>query len=402
MAPDMRVAQMNSVYGHGSTGWIARAIHERLMAEGVTAAMLSSTRTQAANHVRIGGLFNKVEHALETRVLDRHGLASRRPTMIAGRFLTDFRPDVVHLHNVHGYYLNYEVLFRSLRELCVPVVWTLHDSWAYTGHCAYYLYAECDRWQFGCGACPERGSYPKSWRVDRSAKNYQQKRLAVDGLRLTVVTPSAWLAGEVAGSFLRHAEVVVIPNDPDTDVFHPPTEGRTPGPWGEGTHFRLLAVASKWTRRKGLEQLATFTDMLAADERLVVVGELEERALPEHPAVTHIPYTASSAELAAIYGAADLFVNPTLEDNYPTTNLEALACGTPIVTFCSGGSAEALERGPGIAVSDRTAAGLRLAVSAYRSGTALAGGVRSTEPWHGEVDMAGQYLQLYRSLVDGI
>ncbi|WP_448524112.1 glycosyltransferase [Pseudothermotoga sp.] len=290
--------------------------------------------------IRIGSNFDVYHHVLLTRLFDLHGFGSKRATARFVQMIGKIDPDIIHLHNVHGYYLNIGVLFKFLKEFGKPVVWTLHDCWPFTGHCAYFVYAKCERWRTGCHSCPEKSSYPKSLLLDNSRWNYRKKKELFTGLKhLTIVTPSRWLAGLVKESFLSEYPVEVIPNGIDTNVFKPtPSDFRKK--YGIEDKFIILGVANVWDRRKGFEYFLELSKFLSQREVIVLVGvnDRQMKTLPKN--IIGIKRTNSPEELAQIYTAADVFLNPTLEDNYPTVNLEAQACGTFVVTFDSGGAAE--------------------------------------------------------------
>lgn len=366
----MRVLQINSVCGVGSTGRIAAGLHASLAEHG-DAGFLAYGRGEGrgcGEAIRIGGPADVYGHVALTRLLDRHGFGSRRATRRFLRQAEALSPDLVHLHNLHGYYLHVGELFRWLKESGLPVVWTLHDCWAFTGHCAYFDYAGCEKWRTGCGSCPQKAAYPSSLLADRSARNYAEKRaLFTLPEAMTVVAPSEWLAGLAGESFLGKYPVRVIPNGVDRTVFRPtPDAGLRERVGISPRAFLLLGVAGVWEERKGLPYLLALRQELGEDCRLVVVGvdERQKAALPRE--AVGLSRTESAAELAALYSAADVLVNPTLEDNFPTVNLEALACGTPVVTFRTGGSPESLDESTGRVVDKGDAAGLAAAVREIR------------------------------------
>ena len=241
-------------------------------------------------------------------------------------------------------------LFRYLKESEKPVVWTLHDCWSFTGHCAHFDRCGCDRWQTGCYTCPQKGSYPASVLADASKKNYAQKKALFTSLQnLTLVTPSQWLAALVKESYFKHHSVQVIRNGIDLAKFKP-TEGNFRKIYGlEGKQI-ILGVASVWTACKGLDDFVKLQSLLREDQQIVMVGlnDAQLAALPD--GILGIKRTNSVEELAEIYTAADVFFNPTYEDNYPTTNLEAISCGTPVVTYRTGGSPESVSEGNGFVV----------------------------------------------------
>ncbi len=298
--------------------------------------------------VRIGGKADVLAHVALTRTLDLHGRGSVRATGRLIRRIEELRPALIHLHNLHGYYLNAPLLFKYLRESGVPVIWTLHDCWAFTGHCSHFVRAGCNRWKSGCRNCPLKRAYPASYGLDASASNWKWKREAFNGLRrMTIVTPSRWLADQVESSFLAGYPLSVIPNGVNLERF-------IPLPPSETAEIRkrlgavagkklLLAVAAPFDERKGFGDALEVARRLRGRAVVVLVG-LEEKQLQELPDnVTGMRRTHTAEELAALYAAADCLINPTYEDTYPTVNLEAVACGTPAAAYRVGGCVEQLD-----------------------------------------------------------
>lgn len=340
----MKVIQINSVCGVGSTGRIALDIHNALIEQGHE-SFIAYGREPAKGcdkAIRIGSDFDINIHGLYTRIFDRHGLASKKATEKLIRTIEEIQPDIVHLHNIHGYYLNYETLFKFLKVSGLPVVWTLHDCWTFTGHCSHFIFAGCDRWQKGCYDCPQKKNYPGSFFLDNSRENFERKKNAFTGIRnLTIVTPSKWLAGLVSKSFLKEYKITVVPNGIDTTVFRP-VKSNFKENYNIKNKFMILGVASVWDKRKGLEHFVELAGMLQQDEVIVLVG-LTQKQISRLPGnIMGISRTNNVQELVEIYSVADVFLNPTLEDNYPTVNLEAQACGTYTITFDSGGSKETI------------------------------------------------------------
>lgn len=337
-------AHINTVPG-GSTGGIMMGQHKALLAKGEDSyAFWGRGRAAEGEHeMRFATDFEVRIDALMTRLDDRAGFHSKAATLRLLCRLDEIKPDVIHLHNLHGYYLNVEMLFAWLVEHNCRVEWTLHDCWAFTGHCAYFTYAKCDGWKTGCGDCPQRRSYPASILVDNSAKNFEDKRRVFTSIsldRMTLVSPSQWLKGLVEKSFLRDYSVQVRRNDIDRAVFKPtPSDFRER--CGVGDRFMILGVASPWTERKGLSDFVQLSIELNPEKYAVVLIGLSAKQIKEIPSsIIGLERTESKHELAEIYSAADLLFNPTLEDNYPTVNLEAEACGTPVVTYDTGGCPE--------------------------------------------------------------
>lgn len=348
----MKVLQINSVCGVGSTGRIATDLHKSLVDKGHESiiAFGRGEPLNCDNAIRIGTRLDNYTHVLKTRVFDGHGLGSAYATRKFIEQLDDIHPDLIHLQNIHGYYINIEILFEYLKTANIPVVWTLHDCWSFTGHCAHFDYIGCDRWKDGCYDCPQTGNYPTSIVLDASKGNYMIKKKAFTGVKnLTLISPSRWLAELVRQSFLQDYPVKVINNGIDLNVFKP-TESTFRQKYGLQEKTIVLGVANVWEERKGFDYFMQLANLLDAKFQIVMVGltEKEKKGLPKN--IIGITRTKSAKELAEIYTAADVFVNPTLEDNFPTTNLEALACGTPVITFDTGGSPEALDEEYGFVV----------------------------------------------------
>ncbi len=340
----MKYLFINSVYGLRSTGKLVAAQCRELTAQGHrcwAACGRGAVEDDGIPLIRIGSPADHALHALETRLLDRHGFASRRAT---GRFLRaveQIGPDVIWLHNLHGYYLHVGVLFDWLkRHEQIEVRWTLHDCWAFTGHCAYFTVARCQQWKSGCRACSQLGSYPVCRGIGRVKKNYAMKKAAFTGVKkLTLITPSRWLADLTRESFLREYPVEVVRNEIDTEIFRPrPSDFKAQN--GLSGKFMILGVAVGWEETKGFPDVLALRKLL--DERFVfVLVGLREKQIRELPAgILGITRTVDQIRLAELYTAADVFINPTHQDNYPTVNLEARACGTPVVTYDVGGSPE--------------------------------------------------------------
>ncbi len=350
----MKVLQVNSVCGKGSTGRIATDIYDILKKQGHACKILygrdSAQRIPQEDAIRLGNELSVRIHGVFSRLTGKHGFYSKRATKRAIEKIKEFDPDVIHLHNIHGYWIHIEELFRYLKESGKPVVWTLHDCWSFTGHCAYFSYANCEKWRDGCGNCPQKNNYPKSFR-DNSLWNYQKKQELFTSLeKLTLITPSQWLADLVKQSYLKGYPIRVIHNGIDLDVFHP-TEGNFRQNYGLEDKRIYLGVASVWEKRKGLADLLTMAEKLTDDERIVVVGIAENQVLPDK--VIGICRTDSVEELAEIYSQADCLLNPTWEEVLGLVNLEALACGTPVVTYQTGGSPETIDEFCGEIVKER-------------------------------------------------
>ncbi len=340
----MKYLFINSVYGVRSTGKLIASKCRALQSEGhicYAAYGREAVDDGEVKLIKIGSSLDYMVHALLSRVLDIHGLASRRATRRFLREIEKLDIDCIWLHNIHGYYINYELLFGWLKTHGeIKVMWTLHDCWAFTGHCAYFTMAKCNKWREGCHACAQLYAYPRAMHFDHSKKNYSRKKNAFCGLKnLTLVAPSKWLAGLTRESFLKDYPVEISPNTIDTAVFRP-VESDFRKKYNLGNKRIVLGVAVGWEETKGFQDMLELRKKLGDEFVIVLVGVTESQiaSLPE--GIVGIEKTANQEQLAKIYTASDVFVNPTHQDNYPTVNLEAVACGTPVVTYNVGGSPE--------------------------------------------------------------
>lgn len=342
-----RILLVNTVCSVGSTGRIVADLYSRATEHGYKCAVAygrgDAKGIPSEDTYKIGSTFSLYGTALMTRLDDREGFHLKRQTKKFLSFLDDFKPDIIHLHNIHGYYLNCELLFKYLashRE--IKVVWTLHDMWTMTGHCAVVDDTTCDKWIYGCKNCSRLSLYPKSILHDSSESNYLNKKelfTAIDNMVL--VTPSEWLASNVRRSFLGDKDIAVINNGIDLNIFKP-TKSDIRKKYALEGKTVLLAVSFKWVSEKGFDDFLKLREKLPSDFVIVLIGvdAKQKEALPS--GIVGIEKTDSREELAAWYTAADYFVNLTYYDTFPTVNLESLACGTPVITYRTGGSPESL------------------------------------------------------------
>lgn len=349
---------------NGSTGGIMMKEHRELLAVGEESfAFWGRGRDAEDEHeMRFASDLEVKADVLQTRLDGKAGFHSKAATKRLLARLNKINPDVVHLHNLHGYYLNVEMLFEWLAEHDCKVEWTLHDCWAFTGHCAYFTYVKCAQWKSHCAyakPCQQLGTYPKTYSKASCSWNFEQKKRLfnlVPADRMKLITPSQWLADLVGESFLAKYPVEVRHNTIDTSVFKPtPSDFRER--YGIGDRFMILGVASPWTERKGLADFVRLAGELDSEKYAVVLVGLSKNQVKEMPVgIVGLGRTDSSQKLAGIYSTADVFFNPTTEDNFPTVNLEAEACGTPVVTYDTGGCAETLQREESCTVQEFKAA----------------------------------------------
>lgn len=353
----LRYVQLNSFY-NGSTGSIMRGLHNQLASRGIDSYCFWGRRHATIDeHMRCCATKPEVYlHGAMTRLHDRMGFYSKRDTAKLLERLNEIDPDVVHLHNIHGYYVNIEMLFSWLASHRCQVKWTLHDCWALTGHCAYFTYVKCAQWQSHCAyskSCPQLDTYPKTISKTNCSRNYEDKKrifTSVPPERMTLITPSQWLADLVGQSYLKDYPVEVRHNTIDTDIFKPtPSDFRER--YGIGDRFMVLGVASPWTERKGLSDFVKLAEKLDSEKYAIVLVGLSGKQIRRlSKQLVALPKTESSERLAEAYSAADVFVHPGVEETFGMTVAEAQACGTPVVVAEGSACAEIAESGAAIAV----------------------------------------------------
>lgn len=404
-----KILQINTVCNSGSTGRIAEEIGLAVKAKGWKSYVVYARNGQPSHSltIRIGNEWDICWHGVITRLFDRHGLGSKRATKKLVREIDKIQPDIVHIHNLHGYYLNYPILFDYLSQVNIPVVWTLHDCWAFTGHCSYFSLAGCDRWRTECFQCPLKKSYPASLLFDRSRKNYKDKKRFFTSLsNQTFVSVSAWLQKLVQASFLGEYPVKLIHNGIDTTVFSPKDDcvkKNVRKKYDLENRFVIIGVANGWYPQKGLPDFLTLNTRLDHTNFVIMLVGLTESQLKDMPPdIIAIPRTDSTDDLAALYATADVYLNLTYDDNFPTTNLEALSCGTPVVTYRTGGSVEAVNNETGFVVEQGDMDELvRLVKKIHKDGKYIYTNAcrQRASMYFRKEDRYAEYLQLYENLL---
>lgn len=350
--------------------------------------------------IKIGSVFDTYEHYAEGLLFDNEGLASRRATHKFLKQIGEIKPDVVHLHNIHDHYMNYQLLFSYLAEKKIPVVWTQHDQWATTGHCMYNL-CGCERWRNECYDCP----LSKRYALDRSRRNHQlKKKLLADIPSLTIVPVSEWLGNNIRQSHLKNRPIKVIHNGIDIQVFRPqPVDVHER--YGIAKEKKIvLGVATVWDARKGLDDIYELAKRLPNVEyAIVIVGQLigGAKKISDACQMVFVDRTQNALELAQLYSAASVFINPTYQDNYPMTNLEAMACGTPVITYRTGGSQESVDETTGIVVNQGDVDSLRKAVMQLSNGNYAEACRKKAVVEFDNSKCFNPYISLYNKLVGG-
>ena len=351
----MKVLQINTVCGRGSTGRIATDLLSCLKESGDTGIiaygigpMLNAKQEETYN------IDTKIEYCVHnalSRITDKEGYYSSFATKRLIKKVQEYKADVIHLHNIHGHYLNYEMFFSFLKKSKIPVIWTFHDCWAFTGHCSHFTMVKCEQWKSHCLYCSQLRCYPACYTKGNVNSNFARKMQCFTGLdNLVIVTPSKWLAGLVKESFFKEYPVRVINNGIDLTKFHLKKDNKFRSKYKLEGKTVILGVASDWSERKGYSDFIKLSGELSENQKIVMVGVNDKQAEELPDSIIAIKKTNSVEELAEIYNAADVFFNFTYEDNFPTVNLEAMACGTPVITYRTGGSIEPITKDNGFVV----------------------------------------------------
>ena len=339
-----------------STGKITQQIGEAAIKKGWDSWIAYSSREpfvpSLSNTIKVGFFTNPYVHYAENLLFDREGLSSRNATKRLIVQIKRIKPDIIHLHNIHDHWLNYKILFEYLNQTNIKVVWTFHDCWAFTGHCFHFVTKSCNRWMTGCFDCPLQKEYPKTY-LDRSRENYSlKKKLFCANKNLTVVACSEWMAELVRQSFLKDKRIEVIHNGIDLNVFKPIGKKI-----GDG-NFLILAVSNVWNKEKGFYDIIKLRKLLTSDYEITIVGLNKEQVSCIPEGIKGIERTNNIEELVRLYSESNVLINPTYADTFPTINIEALACGTPVITYKTGGSTEIIDEQTGVVVDQGDVKGL--------------------------------------------
>jgi glycosyltransferase involved in cell wall biosynthesis len=337
--------QINSVCNSGSTGKIAEGIGKLAVERGWDSYIawgrkfnLSGSKT-----FKIDTELEIRFHGLKSRLFDGEGTGSVMATKRLLNRMDEIKPTVVQIHNLHGYYINYPLLMQYLIEKRIPTFLTLHDCWVFTGHCAHFASIGCEKWKTGCRACPSIKDYPESWFVDNSTRNWKLKNKFIGGCEnLSLIPVCDWMNNLLSQSFLRDKRIITLHNGVNVDLFQPTSlseEKANKYGIARNKHI-LLAVSNFWNEAKGLNDMFELRKKLDNSYQIVIVGHHDGVNMPE--GIIGISHTENQEELRDLYSDADVFINPTHADTFPTTNLEAMACGTPVVTYDTGGCSESV------------------------------------------------------------
>lgn len=345
----MKIVQINAYCGVGSTGKICKSISEMLTDNGIENYILYTQRkNEYPLGIKYGGnaFYTRIQ-SLKSRLLGNNGFNSVADTRRLIKILDEVQPNIVHLHNLHAQNCNLKILFGYLKRNKIKIIWTFHDCWAFTAYCYYFDMIACEQWKNGCHSCKLGRKH--SWFMNKSTKTWNEKKKMIEGLDITVVTPSKWLAEKVSHSFFGRQKILVINNGIDLSLFKP-KENDVREKYRIENKYMLLGVADLWDKRKGIDIFIQLSELLNEKFVIVLIGTNEkiDKVLPNN--IISIHHTYNQDELVEFYSSADVFVNPTREEVLGLVNIEALACGTPVVTFDSGGSSECIDETCGIVV----------------------------------------------------
>lgn len=333
----MKVLFINTVFGRGSTGRIITELGNSVEGIGGEYKVAYGRGCSSDIHsVKIGSKRDVIFHAAVSRITDRAGFYSSFATLKLIEYIKSYQPDIIHLHNLHGYYLNIQKLFNFLKnEFKGKIIWTFHDCWAFTGHCSHYTSVRCIKWQTGCYACPQKKKYPTSWFVDSSKKNYLDKKNLFTGLKnMSIVTVSDWLKNETKQSFFNEYEIKRIYNGVDYKKFRPINSDKRKQNCFYNKRI-ILSVSDGWSESKGLNRILDVAEVAPADWVFLVVGLNGEQIKKLPSNIIGMERTGDQQELIELYSLADVFFNPSIEETFGLVTAEAMACGTPAVVLDS-------------------------------------------------------------------
>ena len=391
----MILLQINVVSNLLSTGKIAEDISNKAIEYGWEVYTIYGrwSKPGVTHEIRVAPMINTYLHYLENRLFDNEGLSSRLVTKRLTKKIDEINPDIIHLHNIHDHYLNYPILFEYLSTISIPIVWTQHDCWSFTGGCGYFDLLHCDGWKSGCLSCPEN----RAIFCNKGAKQYVLKQKYFNMPRnLVYVSVSDWLGNLLKQSHQGHRPIITIHNGVDITRFRPTRKIRS------DNRFCIIGVAAPWSIRKGLEDFVKLRSLLSEEYEITLVGLSESQIKTLPLGIRGIQRTSNINELVDLYSESDVFVNPTYEDNFPTVNIEALACGTPVITYNTGGSPEAIDSKTGIVIEQGNLIALANAIMYMKDNPLSSDDCRKRAEMYFDKDKCFEkYIELYENLIEG-
>ncbi len=393
--------QINATANWGSTGRIAEQINVLSRAKGWDCYIAYGRYSNASQSklIKVGSKLGVIAHYLENRILDNEGLASRLATRRLIKEIQKTSPDIIHLHNIHDHWLNYRLLFEYLNTTNIPIVWTQHDCWAYTGGCAHYSMNRCYKWQKGCEDCKHKGNV-----LDRSHNHYHlRKELFLSNKNLTIVTVSDWLQSEIRKSFFQSASIKTIYNGVDLDVFRERKNNQILSKYSLDGKCVLLALATTWSAKKGFNDYIKLSKQLPHDSILVMVGVTPEQKshLPEN--IIGIERTQDVNELVNLYSSSDIVLNLSYEESFGLTTVEGFACGTPSIVYDTTASPELISPETGVVVKAGDINGIVEAINFIRKSDSEAYSKacrKRAEELYDIKKSYARYIELYESLLN--
>ena len=386
-----KLLQINATANWGSTGKIAESIGILAMNNGWESIVAYGRKANPSrsNLIRVGGSLNPYFHFAQQYLFDAEGQYSSYATKQLVKKMIEIKPDIVQLHNLHDHWLNFPLLFEYLNKTDIKVVWTFHDCWAFTGHCHHFVHIDCNKWKSGCYDCPQRKGL-----LDCSMRNYKMKKgLFVGNKNLTIIPVSKWMANFVQESFFKEKDIRVIHNGIDLNIFTPKGKLKT-------TRLKILAVSNVWHRNKGLYDVFELRKLLPQEIEITMVGLSESQILKLPEGIVGIQRTQNVQELAMLYSKSDVLINPTYADTFPTVNLEALACGTPVITYDTGGSPEAIDKYTGIVIPQGDVKALSEAIIKIKDNPMSSEKCRERAEMYFDKDKCfHRYIELYEELL---
>lgn len=392
----MKVVQVNCS-AYGSTGNIAKSIHRKLLEMGEESYIFFGIgKPTEKNMFRIGNDFTLHTHSVLSRYSGKQGYFSLLPTVKMISKIKKIKPDIIHIHNLHGSYLNIPIFFSYLKRTNVKVIITLHDCWLFTGKCPHFTAAGCDKWKESCGNCPQLSSYPRS-KVDTTSNNLSDKKKWLSGFgdRLRIVAVSDWLRDTASKSFLSQYSIETIHNGVDTDIFHPMDGEKVRNKYNLGNKYVILGVSSNWNNSKGLNEFINLSQQISEDEVIVLVGltEAQKKQMPLN--INGISRMENQMELAELYSAADVFINPSKEETFGLVTAEAMACGTPVIVYNSTACAEIVDEKQGLILSPYDTKTLKDAIDSIKQIKRFA-----TCKEYTIVKMVEEYISEYKKCIE--
>lgn len=402
-----KLLQINTVANWGSTGRIAEEIGITAIHKGWESYIAYGrySKESKSKLIKIGTRWDVIVHGLISRLFDMHGLGSKDATIRLVENIENIKPDLIHLHNIHGYYLNYNILFNYLSTANIPIVWTLHDCWSFTGHCTYFDYIGCKKWEIQCHNCPQIKSYPESLFIDRSKENFNLKKALFKSVNnLTIVPVSDWLSQVINKSFLSSYPIQTIYNGISLDTFSPIDDTKMiKVKYNINNRNILLGVATSWSSRKSLDDYIKLSSRLSTDYVIILIGlsQKQIKTLPNN--IIGIPRTENIQELAKLYSAADIVLNLSVEETFGLTTVEGFACGTPGIVYNCTASPELITKETGLVVEKNNITALKNAIfeiiSNGKNHYSSACRERAVNHYNKE-DRYNEYIQLYNKILN--